>query len=90
MIFERNDPVFREWYDQRPEAVKRAIDFRPPGTYRLPTSPVWYTLIGYDEAHDGTVTARLHTDGPFGLNPRQVFGVSLDELIPAVIVVDAQ
>lgn len=74
-----------EWLGQRPESVRKAAEEYPPGRYRLRTdgeeSASEYLLVGYSEQEDDSVTAILHTDGFMGIMPREVFGVSLTDLI---------
>jgi hypothetical protein len=76
---------FLSWFNGRPDKVKEVVKLRPPGTYRMKDgkggyAAVNYDIIAYDENEDGTITLRVHTDGAFGLFPRQVFGIKPEDL----------
>lgn len=81
-----------DWYKERPQHIKDAIDIKPPCyMYRMKETGKKCYIIAYDEDNDKHVTLTVQKMGEGGvlaeigmgmLDINQVFGVELNDLEP--------
>lgn len=79
IMFEMNEPAFREWVESRPSVVQDLVRRYPPNVlYRMKTSGNRGTIVAY--AEDGTVRVRVRPEYNLLDFPREVFGVHPSDL----------
>jgi hypothetical protein len=73
-----------KWFLERPQRVQEAFkvfDVSKEHYLKISDSVCYGVyIIGVDELDDDSVTYRIYTSGMFGFLPRQVFGITRDDI----------
>lgn len=79
-----SDADSKEWFDERPLCIQEAVRKRPCNLLYLLNNQQKVFIVKYDEHHNATVTVTVAVTRQYNncLMERQVFGVTLDELVP--------